>query len=141
MTIGVTSVDIVQHLAGHSGHFVQSGGANLERLKSICNAIVSERSFYPLRVHNESPATGGKATIGLHTKRIGKVRFPNFTPDLLVLPSVLKTFAYTLPLPDETCCTCVNPGKIVAGRDVGTFMQIIADPVSHKIIRVSTMKL
>jgi len=130
LTIGVTSTDIVRHT---EQSFVQPSKAQADRIKNICSSIIAERSFYPLRPTHES--------VCLHVKKADQLLFPGFTPDLLVFPSVLKTFAYTLPLPNSTSCTCVNPGKIVVGRVVGSYMSIMADPVTHKITRVATMQL
>ena len=130
MTIGVTSTDVIGHM---SSSFVQPPGMHPDRLKDICSTLVAERSFYPLRPCHES--------VAIHTNYSNKLFFPGITPDLLVLPSSLVQFAYTLPLPKDTSCTCVNPGRLVRGNVLGSYMHIVADPVTHQVTRVSKMQL
>ena len=130
MIIGVTSTDIIGHM---SSSFVQPQGMHPDRLKDICSALVAERSFYPMRPCHES--------VAIHTNLSSRLRFIRYTPDLLVLPSSLVQFAYTLPLPDDTSCTCVNPGRLIRGNVLGSYMHIVADPVTHKVTRVTKMHL
>ena len=130
VTLGVTSTDIVKHTATR---FVQQQAAQTDRLRNICAALVAERSFYPLDPCDDD--------VALHTAQRARLAFPGYTPDVLVLPSDLRPFAYELPLPGGGACTCVNPRRLVAGVELGRFAHIVVDPSTRRVTRVASMQL
>jgi len=111
ITIGSTSVDIIRHISPKIFLKPPSG----DRLRSICSTIVSEHSFYPLCPPDES--------VLIQQDQSSRLGFPGFTPDIIFLPSVFKTFAYKIPVPGGDCLV-VNPGHLIKGNDVGTFAKI-----------------
>lgn len=122
VTLGVTSVDIIKHI---SRHFVSGG--HTDRMGCICQALVEQRSFYPLQPTDES--------VGLEYSKLSSLYFPQYTPDVLVFPSDQNTFAKKVELGCEesemsdgekspqTAC-CVNPGRVVKGVSIGKFSVI-----------------
>lgn len=123
VTLGMTSVDVIKHI---SRHFVSGG--HTDRMGCMCQALVEQRSFYPLQPTDESVAMEYSKLAGLY--------FPLYTPDVLLLPSDQNTFAKKVVLGceegmeeetadkgKETAC-CVNPGRVARGVSVGKFALI-----------------
>jgi len=117
LTLGVCSADIVKHVAGQ---FVTSAPSK-DRMKCICEAIIGQRSFYPL--HPTDPS------IGIEYSQLNKLQFHSFTPDLLVLPSQLDVFVHRIavsttagtapsasPSSPPPTALYLNPGIIAKGK-------------------------
>lgn len=81
--------------------------------------LVIQCSYYPMF----PPAVGSM----LDTSLADRLQLPA-TPDVLLLPSDLNSFAKLLPTADNDSTVCVNPGRLTKGSSRGGFAHIrVAD--------------
>lgn len=124
LTIGVCSADVAKHVAGQ---LVLSPQRSKDRMHALCESIVGQRSFYPLHPPDES--------VGIEYSQLSLLAFPSFTPDILVLPSELATFAKRVRVPSAdgsaaaaTTTLCINPGRVAKGVTIGRFSRLVVGP-------------
>eukprot|EP01104_Vermistella_antarctica_P000044 TRINITY_DN1003_c0_g1_i2.p1 TRINITY_DN1003_c0_g1~~TRINITY_DN1003_c0_g1_i2.p1 ORF type:complete len:407 (+),score=95.70 TRINITY_DN1003_c0_g1_i2:399-1619(+) len=101
-TIGVSTNDVLKHLAGNITTKHGDRTAPKDRVGELCKHVVEQRSFYPLW-----PAAEGSM---IDTTKFNLVEFGSCTPDLLILNSDLTNF-----VKPTLNALCVNPGRCTLG--------------------------
>jgi DNA polymerase alpha subunit B len=110
---GVTSADVLFDLSSNEA----SAGGGGNRLARLADHLLLQQSFYPVQ-----PAPAASAA-QLEPRQQARWRMP-LTPDVLLLPGKLTTFAR-----DVRGCLCINPGHLARGTSGGTFAQITIHPL------------
>jgi len=101
VTVGVTSVDIIKHLAGEETSNKSKLNSTTDRKQKLCQHLINQRSFYPLF----PPDT----TANIDTSKYHQLKFP-YTPDILIVPSDLPHF-----IKNVDGVLCINPGRANKG--------------------------
>lgn len=130
------TVDILKHLSAEEISRNPQGGSK-QRLTTLSNHILNQRSFYPLYPPAEGiPLDSSLAPEALHLSSI---------PDILILPSDLAHFVRVVSLRkisegEEVKCLCVNPGRLARGEGGGFFVELnyrgTPDSTTASIIRI-----
>jgi DNA polymerase alpha subunit B len=121
VVFGMTTMDILLHLSGE-----EIAPDNSERVARLCRHLLRQQSYYPLfPAHSSVPLSlhmnpGGSR--GTDAYANGSMTMP-VTPDILVCPSLIGTFAL-----DVDGCVCVNPGRLMKGSRGGTFAFLTITP-------------
>mmetsp|Transcript_34652 Transcript_34652/g.73024 ORF Transcript_34652/g.73024 Transcript_34652/m.73024 type:complete len:750 (-) Transcript_34652:180-2429(-) len=118
ITLGVTSTDVLFHIASDECNANLAPGTRLSR---IGQHLVQQRSFYPL-----FPAAKGTS---LDLGRAQEWEMP-VQPDILIVPSKLASFAR------KVCETTivVNPGQLTKNTTGGTYAVIDVHPTSRDLL-------
>ena len=110
--VGITSVDIVKHLADNEVTY----GAPKDAVKRIFNCMFQQKSFYPLQPPDVR-------IDGNLLKKFGKI-------DIVVMmcPSDLPVF-----IREVNHCFCINPGHLTNNqpddtKKFGTFARMVIHP-------------
>ena len=109
----VVSHDILKHLSAQE---ISKGFASKERLTRLATHVVSQANAYPLY-----PADPSACLDAAHADALAL----DVTPDVLILPSDLKTFAEVLEVSDVGQVVCVNPGRLARGDLGGTLAKLV----------------
>ncbi|XP_027153636.1 DNA polymerase alpha subunit B [Coffea eugenioides] len=130
------TVDILKHLSAEEISRNPQGGSK-QRLTTLSNHILNQRSFYPLYPPAEGiPLDSSLAPEALHISSI---------PDILILPSDLAHFVRVISLRkisegEEVKCVCVNPGRLARGEGGGFFVELnhrgTPDSTTASVIRI-----
>ncbi|XP_071696049.1 uncharacterized protein [Rutidosis leptorrhynchoides] len=131
--IGCCSVDVLKQL---STDVVSRGIKN--RMNSLTNHLLSQRSFYPLY----PPAEDTPLDLSLAPEALQM----SIVPDILIVPSDLTQFVKVLSLEgtsegeEQVKCVCVNPGRLARGEGGGHFVELNfhgkPDSSSAAVIRI-----
>lgn len=118
VTIGVTSTDVLYHIA------MDECNANLPsgtRLSRIAQHLIQQRSYYPL-----FPAAKG-ASLDLTKSTQWEMEVQ---PDILIVPSKLTSFARKVL--DST--VVVNPGALTKNATGGTYAVMDVHPMKKEVL-------
>jgi len=119
VVVGLTSTDALFHMSADETNANLESGSRLGRL---CQHLLQQQSYYPL-----FPASVHKANLNL--KKMDQWRMP-CQPDLLVVPSTLKTFSQTV----LESTVAVNPGRLTLGRLAGTYAMVEIHPMEREVL-------
>eukprot|EP00026_Physarum_polycephalum_P003504 Phypoly_transcript_03517.p1 GENE.Phypoly_transcript_03517~~Phypoly_transcript_03517.p1 ORF type:complete len:684 (+),score=166.84 Phypoly_transcript_03517:196-2052(+) len=110
VTLGVSSVDVIRHLAS------QEASKNLQgdRLSRLCGHLLKQRSYYPLYPPS--------AEVCVEVTKSEALDLP-YAPDLLIVPSDLQHFIKNV---NDTIC--INPGRLSRGKTGGTYAKVTVFP-------------
>ncbi|XP_034700051.1 DNA polymerase alpha subunit B [Vitis riparia] len=136
--VGCCTVDVIKQLSGEMISRNPTDGSSRDRMTTIANHILSQRSFYPLYPLAEGiPLDFSLAPEALEVSTI---------PDVLILPSDLASFVKVLSLggrnegEELVKCICVNPGRLAKGEGGGHFVELnyqgSPDKTSASVIRI-----
>ena len=120
VVIGVTSTDALFHISAEETNANLAPGS---RLKRISEHLLQQRSYYPVFPPPQSSPTN------VDLKQRPKYQMP-CRPDLLLLPSRLKTFASNIL--DSTIV--VNPGHLTRGTTGGTYGVMQIHPMKEEVL-------
>jgi DNA polymerase alpha subunit B len=109
----VVTHDILKHLSVQE---ISKGFAPKERLNRLATHVASQANAYPLY-----PTDPSACFDAAH----GDALALDVTPDVLILPSDLKTFAEVLDVRDVGKVVCINPGRLARGESGGTLAKLI----------------
>ncbi|OTF83464.1 DNA polymerase alpha subunit B-like protein, partial [Euroglyphus maynei] len=100
ISVGVTSTDILLHMSRKEIHNIDSTNSKIhsERLKRLCEHIISHRHFYPLLPPD--PSVNMEYPLYHHLSMV-------VTPHILIIPSILRPFVYNV-----NGTIAINPGKM-----------------------------
>eukprot|EP00474_Spongospora_subterranea_P002340 CRZ02798.1 hypothetical protein [Spongospora subterranea] len=130
ITLAASTHDIMFDLASNS-ILKTAPGSQQNRMSSLCAALISQRSFYPL--------LAPPPTASIDWTHLSKFALTQ-GPDLMLLPSTLAQFARVI---NDT--VCVNPGRLLKGASSpGTYSRISIRPgdgpvssrISADIVRI-----
>lgn len=116
VTVGVTSTDVVFHIASDETNANLPGGTRLQR---IAQHLIQQRSYYPL-----FPAAKGAS---MDLAKMKEWEMP-VQPDILITPSKLTNFARKVL--DTT--VVVNPGHLTKGTAGGTYAMMDVHPMKKE---------
>jgi len=113
VVFSVVTHDILKHLSAQE---ISKGGVAIDRLSRLATHVISQAYAYPLYPADPSAC--------LDAAHAGAAAF-DVTPDVLILPSDLKTFAEVLEVSDVGKVVCVNPGRLARGDAGGTLAKLV----------------
>lgn len=114
MVIGISATDVLFHLSKEEIAVRKQG---THRLEKVCEQLIKQQSFYPL-----FPASG--ESIPLDMRYADKWSMP-LSPDILIIPSKLATFAKKL----NNGTLALNPGQLAKGSSGGSYAKLTVYPV------------
>jgi len=122
INFGMTSVDSLFHL-GAEEISMTGEGTPQDRLSRLTSHLIDQQSFYPLYPGHES------LCIDWESAEVGFKMVKNDLPDVLIVPSNLKSFAKCI-----NGRLCVNPGRLAKGLSGGSYAMIALDKSSQDSI-------
>jgi len=118
INFGMTSVDTLFHLGAEE--ISMSGGEGApDRLSRLTSHLIDQKSFYPLYPGHET------LCIDWESAETGLKMAKNHMPDVLIVPSNLKSFAKCI-----NGRLCINPGRLAKGLSGGSYAMIALDKTS-----------
>lgn len=117
VVVAVTSTDVLMHLGKEE---IAQRPVASNRIERLVEHMVLQQSFYPLY-----PAPVASDAPPLDMRFNDKWRMP-VSPDLLLTPSRLATFARRLP----NGTLAVNPGQLSKGSAGGTYATLTVQPMA-----------
>jgi DNA polymerase alpha subunit B len=114
MVIGISANDVLFHLSKEE---VAHRPPGVHRLEKVVEQLVKQQSFYPL-----FPASG--ESMPLDMRYAEKWTMP-ISPDILIVPSKLATFAKKL----TNGTLALNPGQLAKGTSGGSFAKLTVYPI------------
>ncbi|KNE66273.1 hypothetical protein AMAG_10506 [Allomyces macrogynus ATCC 38327] len=109
-------------------------GETMNRVARAARNVLEQRSFYPLNPPPENTAPVDLARAAQLELQV--------TPDLLILPSLLRHCVKALPTTDSTATAdtdaatlLVNPGQVARGASGGTVAWITVHPYASAFLR------
>lgn len=123
VVIGAISTDVLYHLNRDETTvlkpLVLGGGPKIEKLIRMAQHTLEQRCFFPMFPAPASDAEPGVPVELLQLWHLGMT----VTPDVLILPSKLKTFSKALG-----SCLVVNPGNLCRSNFGGTYAKMAVFP-------------
>lgn len=116
--IGISSTDILFHLSSQEIAKHANISVSPDRVACLTRHLLQQRNFYPLSPGHEIE---GQVDSSQH-----KGLELNLTPDVLILPSKLATFAKNVD-----GCLVVNPGNLCRQQSAGTYARFVLQPISE----------
>ncbi|KAJ3072260.1 DNA-directed DNA polymerase alpha subunit pol12 [Podochytrium sp. JEL0797] len=123
VVVCVSNVDSLLHVSGQVLDLKPTtpGATPTDRLSLLFNTHLTQRTLYPL---HPPPLSDPNFTLD-HTRAASGSIHLQATPDLLILPSLLKETVRSVD-----GCVCVNPGFVVKGRGGGgSFARVCVYPM------------
>ncbi len=102
------------------------GGPKVDKIVRVAQHLLEQRSFFPMF---PAPASEAEAAVPLEMNQLWHLGLP-VQPDVLLVPSKLKTFAKA-----RGSCLVVNPGNLTRGNTGGTFARFFIFPPSAEGLR------
>ena len=124
VVVAVTSTDVLMHLGKEE---IAQRPVASNRIERLVDHMVHQQSFYPL-----FPAPSGSDAPPLDMRFNDKWRMP-VSPDLLLAPSRLATFARKLP----NGTLALNPGQLSKGASGGTYAMLTVYPLPKEHVEKS----
>ncbi|CAN4090508.1 unnamed protein product [Withania somnifera] len=118
--VACSTVDVLKQLSAEEISRNKKGGSK-QRMTTLVNHILNQRSFYPLY----PPAEGVPIDFSLAPEALQM----STTLDILILPSDLAHFVRVISVGErskgeEVKCICVNPGRLSRGGGGGFFAEL-----------------
>lgn len=120
LSFGVSTADILRDLKD-----VTTKDANSNRIERIVEHVIQQRQFYPV---NPPPDAPDDRSFQLDTSYLGLSEFNDEMPDILILPSVVKSFIKVVKN-----VMVINPGSVVrpdGSRGSYALMQVKCPDIS-----------
>lgn len=145
LVIGATSTDVISNLikdhVTKAAPALPGGGPRMETIPRLAQHVLEQRSYFPMfpappavaGVTPPSDPTGytcADAAVPLELSKLYELGLP-CAPDILLLPSKLKTFARPLG-----STLAINPGNLCRMNAGGTFAKIaVARPTAATVAK------
>ena len=120
-SIGAVNCDVLFQLGAREVSRLAPAGDTPDRMSRLCRHLLRQRTFFPL--DPAAPETPLDPVLGGDDAGI---EFGAWTPDMVVLPSVLKPFAKVVD-----GVVFVNPGPLAKGQGGGTYASVSVYPLDQ----------